>query len=223
LLVSAAIGFVNGFASVYLKVPSLIATLGTQLLVSGVTLVITNATPVLTPDTFPKVTPFAQIFGNNPYYEITWTLAIVIVMQVLLSMTPWGLRTVATGGNPLGASEVGIGANRIKMVHFMVAAALSGFAGTLGAFRIGSTDPLAGGTTIMFNAIAGAVIGGTALTGGSGTVIGALLGTFVLGILQDGITLIGVNADYYYIVVGAAILAAMIFNVRLQQLRKAGQ
>jgi simple sugar transport system permease protein len=75
----------------------------------------------------------------------------------------------------------------------------------------------------MFNAIAGAVIGGTALTGGSGTVIGALLGVCVLGILQDGITLIGVNADYYYIVVGAAILAAMILNVRLSQLRKAGQ
>lgn len=223
LLVSAMVGFINGFASVYLKVSSLIATLGTQLLVTGVTLVLTNATPVLTPDTFPKVTPFAGFFGNNPYSEIAWTLAIVIVMQVLLSMTPWGLRTVATGGNPLGASEVGIAANRIKMVHFMVAAALAGFAGILGAFRIGSTDPLAGGTTIMFNAIAGAVIGGTALTGGSGTIIGALLGTCVLGILQDGITLIGVNANYYFIVVGAAILAAMIFNVRLQQLRKAGQ
>ncbi len=223
LLVSAAVGFINGFVSVYLKVPSLIATLGTQFLVSGATLIATNATPVITPDTFPKVTSFAQFFGNNPYSEIIWAVAIVLVMQVLLSLTPWGLRTVATGGNPLGASEVGIGTNRIKMVHFMVASALGGFAGILEAYRITSTDPLAGGTTIMFNAVAGAVIGGTALNGGSGTVVGALLGTIVLGILQDGITLIGINADYYYVVLGAAILAAMILNVRLQILRKAGR
>jgi simple sugar transport system permease protein len=228
LLVSSVVGLINGFASVYLRVPSLIATLGTQLAVSGVTLVWTNATPVITPETFPKASAFAQFFGNNPYSGITWAVAIVVVMQVLLSLTPWGLRTISTGGNPLGASEVGISTNRIKMVHFMVASILSGFAGILVAFQITSIDPLAGGggigdTDIMFKAVAGAVIGGTALNGGSGTVIGALLGTLVLGILQDGITLIGVNADYYYIVVGAAILAAMILNVRLSQLRKAGQ
>jgi simple sugar transport system permease protein len=223
LLAGAVVGFINGFASVYLKVPSLIATLGTQFLVTGVTLIWTNATPVITPETFPKASTFALVFGNSPYWEIAWAVIIVLVMQVLLSLTPWGLRTVATGGNPLGASEVGIGTNRIKMLHFIVASMLAAFAGTLLAFQLTSTDPLAGGTVIMFNAVAGAVIGGTALNGGSGTVIGALLGTFVLGVLQDGINIIGVNADYYYIVIGAAILAAMIFNVRLQLLRKAGR
>jgi simple sugar transport system permease protein len=105
----------------------------------------------------------------------------------------------------------------------MLAGVFAGFAGILEAFRITSIDPLAGGTDIMFAAVAGAVIGGTALTGGLGTIVGALLGTLVLSILKDGFTLLGVSAYTFDLILGVAILIAMILNVRLQIWRKIGR
>jgi simple sugar transport system permease protein len=220
LIVSALIGLVNGAVTIFLRVPSFITTLGTLFILNGVTLEISNGFPKLTPA---QGTAFASIMGHAPYSGIIWAIAIVIVMQIVLNWTPWGLHTVATGGNFLGASEVGVNTNRIKLVNFMTVSLLGGFAGILNAFRITSIDPLAGGTDIMFYAVAGAVIGGTALNGGSGTVLGAFLGVLVIGLLQDGFNILGVSAFELNLILGAAILVAMISNVRLQQLRKAGR
>ncbi|MGZ3581267.1 MAG: ABC transporter permease [Ktedonobacterales bacterium] len=220
LVVSLLVGLFNGFVVVYLRVPSLIATLGTGLMLNGITLTISNAFQVLTPGTG---TGFASFMGNATFSEIVWAIGIVAVMQIILSRTRWGLHTFAAGGNALGASEVGINIRFIKMRNFMITSLFGGFAGILEAFRITSTQPDAGGTVIMFNAVAGAVIGGTALQGGSGTIIGAFLGVVVLGLLEDGFTFLGVNAITFDIVIGAAILIAMVMNVRLQMLREAGK
>jgi simple sugar transport system permease protein len=100
---------------------------------------------------------------------------------------------------------------------------LGGFAGILTAVRITSIDPLAGGTDVMFRAVAAAVIGGTALAGGSGTVAGAFLGAVVLATIFDGFTLLGVSAFTFDMILGAAILLAMIINVYLARLRRAGK
>ena len=219
LLASAAVGLFNGLVTVLLKVPSFITTLGTLFLLTGLTLTISKGFPVLAPN----VGAFDQVFGNSPYSEIIWAIAIVIIMQVVLSFTKWGLHTVATGSNLLGASETGVNVNRVKIGNFMLCSVFGGFAGILEGFRITSIDPLAGGTNIMFFAVAGAVIGGTSLMGGLGTIVGAFLGVLVLSILQDGFTLLGVSAFTFYIILGAAILIAMILNVRLQLLREAGR
>ncbi len=219
LLASAVVGLFNGLVTVVLKVPSFITTLGTLFLLTGITLTISQGFPVLTP----QVGAFNQVFGNSPYSEIIWAIAIVIVMQIVLSLTKWGLHTVATGGNLLGASETGVNVNRVKIGNFILCSVFGGFAGILEGFRITSIDPLAGGTPIMFAAVAGAVIGGTSLMGGLGTIVGAFLGVLVLSILNDGFTLLGVSAFTFYIILGAAILIAMILNVRLQLLREAGR
>ena len=219
LLASAAVGLFNGLVTVLLKVPSFITTLGTLFLLEGITLTISNGFPALTPN----VGAFNQVFGNSPYSEIIWAIAIVIVMQIVLSFTKWGLHTVATGGNLLGASETGVNVNRVKIGNFMLCSVFGGFAGILEGFRITSIDPLAGGPNIMFAAVAGAVIGGTSLMGGLGTIVGAFLGVLVLSILNDGFTLLGVSAFTFDIILGAAILIAMILNVRLQLLREAGR
>jgi len=219
LLASAVVGLFNGLVTVLLKVPSFITTLGTLFLIEGLNLTISNGFPVLAP----AVGAFNQVFGNSPYSEIIWAIAIAIVMQVVLSFTKWGLHTVATGGNLLGASETGVNVNRVKIGNFMLCSVFGGFAGILEGFRITSIDPLAGGTNIMFMAVAGAVIGGTSLMGGLGTIVGAFLGVLVLSILFDGFTLLGVSAFTFDIILGAAILIAMILNVRLQLLREAGR
>lgn len=219
LLVCAGVGFINGIVTVWFKVPSLITTLGTLFLLTGVTLTISQGFPVLTPESG----TFNEVMGHSPYSEIIWAVGITIAIQIVLSWTRWGLHTVATGGNLLGASETGINVNRIKIGNFMLASILGGFAGILEAFRITSIDPLAGGSDIMFAAVAGAVIGGTALTGGLGTIVGAFLGTLVLSILKDGFTLLGVSAFTFNLILGGAILVAMILNVRLRIWREAGR
>src|SRR5262249_10544477 len=139
-----------------------------------------------------------------------------------LSYTRWGLYTFAVGGNIVGASEAGVNANLIKISNFMLCSFLGGLAGILESFRITSIEPLAGGTGIMFQALAAAVIAGTAVAGGCGTIIGGLLGALVLSILLDGFTLIGINADTFDGILGLAILLAMILNVFLQRTRRQG-
>ena len=218
LVVAAIVGTINGFVTVVLQIPSFITTLGTLFVINGFTLTISNGYPVQ-----PKGTPLvSNIFGGNPISQISWAIGITLGFQFVLNNTRWGLQSIATGGKLLGAAEVGIKVGVIKMGNFILCSVLGGLAGILDAFRISSIDPLAGGTDIMFMAIASSVIGGTLLTGGSGTVIGAFLGAAVLGILKNGFTLSGVSAFTFDMILGAAILVTMVINVRLSQLRAAG-
>jgi simple sugar transport system permease protein len=219
LAVAATIGFVNGGVTVWFKVPSFITTLGTLFLLNGLTLTLSNGTPRETPEQ----SAATNLLGQSPYAGIVWAIVIVCALQVVLRQTRWGLHTIAAGGNPIGAAEAGIRTARVRIGNFMLCSALAGFVGIMEALRIQSVDPLAGGTNIMFLAIASAVIGGTALSGGAGTVFGAFIGAIVLAVLRNGFTLQGVNAFTFDLILGIAILLSMILNVYLGQLRKAGR
>ena len=133
----------------------------------------------------------------------------------MLTRTRWGLHTIAAGGNLLGAREAGINVDRIKYGNFMITGLLGAFVGLQVAFQTNDIDPSAGGYQPMFYAVAAAVIGGTAMLGGSGTIIGAFFGAMVLAILTDGFNVIGISANPLPIIFGAAILVAMIANVQL--------
>lgn len=218
LLPAAVIGIVNGLVTVVLEIPSFITTLGTLFLINGLTLTISGGFPVA-PKAGPLVT---NIFGGNPISQILWAIAVMLIFQFTLVKTRWGMHTIATGGNLIGAAEVGIKTGFIKIGNFIICSVLGGLAGMLDCFRIGSIDPLAGGTEIMFMGIASAVIGGTLLTGGSGTIVGAFLGAVVLGFLKDGFTLSGVSAYTFDMILGGAILLTMLINVHLSRLRAAG-
>lgn len=215
LVVCALLGLLIGLVTVGLGVPSFITTLGTLFLINGLTLTISGGFPAGTVGG----PALSWVMGNAPYAEIVWAVLIVAAGHVLLRRTRWGMHTIAVGDNLTGAAEAGINVARIRIGNFMLTTTLAGFAGILEAFRIGSTDPLAGGSNIMFLAVAAGVIGGTALTGGSGTIIGGLLGAVVLGVLQDGFTLQGINAFTFDIIIGAAILIAMTSNVYLGRIR----
>jgi len=218
LAVAGVVGAINAFITVILEVPSFVTTLGMLFLVNGFTLTVSGGFPVQ-PQASDAMT---NALGASPVAEIIWAVAIVLILQFVLSKTRWGLHTIATGGNPLGAAEVGIKVGWIKARNFVLCSMLGGLAGTIDAFRIGSIDPLAGGTQIMFAAIASAVIGGTLLTGGLGTIVGAFFGALVLGILQDGFTLSGVSAYTFDMILGGAILVTMVVNIRLTRLRELG-
>ena len=218
LIGASLIGLVNGVITTVVGVSSFITTLGMFFFLNGLTLTISNGRPVDTPGG----ERFTSVFGGGDYSGILWAIALTLALQVLLMRTRWGLHTFAVGGNLLGSREAGIRVRWVKTRNFMLASTLAGFAGILEAVRITSTDPLAGGSGIMFAAIASAVIGGTLLAGGSGTVIGAFLGACVLGILRDGFTLQGVSAFTFDLILGIAILVAMIVDIYVTRLRHRG-
>ena len=218
LAAAGLVGLANGAVTTLLSVPAFVTTLGAMFLINGLTLTICGGFPVE-----PQAgTLFAAIFGGDVWARLVWSLAIAIALQFLLNRTRFGLHTIATGGNLVAAAEVGIRVTSVKVGNFVLCSMLGGFAGIIDAFRIGSIDPLAGGAEITFAAIAAAVIGGTLLTGGSGTVIGALIGALVLGILKDGFTLSGVSAFTFDMILGGAILLTMAVNVRLTIWRERG-
>jgi simple sugar transport system permease protein len=218
LIGASLIGLINGVITTVVGVSSFITTLGMFFFLNGLTLTISDGRPVDTPGG----ERFTNVFGGGAYSGILWAIGLTLALQLLLMRTRWGLHTFAVGGNLLGSREAGIRVRWVKTRNFMLASTLAGFAGILEAVRITSTDPLAGGSGIMFAAIASAVIGGTLLAGGSGTVLGAFLGACVLGILRDGFTLQGVSAFTFDLILGLAILVAMIVDIYVTRLRHRG-
>jgi simple sugar transport system permease protein len=186
----------------------------------SVTHVINGAHVVLT-ETVNHVSTFAKVLGEGTYSELIWAIVIVIVGQIVLTFTRWGLYTVSVGSNKLGAAEAGVRVRLVMIRNFILCSTAGGFVGILEAVRASAVEPdVAGANEILFKAISAAVIGGTLLTGGSGTVVGALIGALFLGILNDGLILKGVNADYQLFYLGLAIIVAMTINMYVQRVRR---
>jgi simple sugar transport system permease protein len=221
LLVATLIGMINGLAVSVVGISSFVTTLGTLFTLDGLTLIISHATQVTTPGTsVVNVGTFAQIFGGGTYSELIWAIGIVIILQLVLSFTRWGVYSVAVGGNRLGASEAGIRTRVVLTRNFMMCALLAGFVGILEAVRSATSTPdPSGSNDILFQAISAAVVGGTLLRGGSGTVVGALIGAVFLGVLRDGLNIKGVSANYFLFYLGIALLIAMAFNTYVSRVR----
>jgi simple sugar transport system permease protein len=238
------VGFINGFFTAIVGISSFVATLGMLFTLEGLTLIISHGVPVAMPgaevtsttvsvhhvingahivltETVNHVSTFAKVLGEGTYSELIWAIVIVAVGQIVLTFTRWGLYTVAVGSNKLAASEAGVRVRLVMIRNFILCAAAGGFAGILEAVRASSVQPdVAGANEILFKGISAAVIGGTLLAGGSGTVVGALIGALFLGILNDGLILKGVNADYQLFYLGLAIILAMTVNVYVQRVRR---
>lgn len=206
------IGAINGIVLVWLKVPSLIVTLAMNYALFGLVLVESNDVQQNMPGTTGHL---GLWLGIGSWSTILWALGISGIIWMVLTRTRFGTHVTATGGNTLAAAEAGVPVGRVKIWCFMISSLAAGFMGILDAIRIQSINPGNSGLDIVLPPLVAAVIGGTLLTGGRGTVVGTLIGALFLGVLEDGFNLIGVSANWFYLVEGVVILIAMAINNQL--------
>jgi simple sugar transport system permease protein len=218
LIMGLVVGWINAFLTVTVGLPSFITTLGTGFVLLGIVQTTSHGEPVSIPA---SMASDVHWLGGN-WAPFIWAVVLTLIMHIVLTRTRWGLHTVSVGGNLLGAREAGIHVNTIKYGNFMLTGLFGALVGLMNAFETSSIDPTAGGYQPMFYAVTAAVIGGTAMLGGTGTIIGAFLGAIVIGMLTDGFTILGVSANPLPIIFGGAVLIAMIANVQLARLRARG-
>lgn len=216
LLLISLIGLANGFVSVKLGVPSLITTLGMFFLVRGLTLIVSNFHLIF----LPTEEPFRTIVGAGVILRaipipMIWTILVTVLMAVILAWTRHGLWSIATGSNLVGAGEVGVNVARTKIKNFVLASVLAGLAGIIQAVRIGSAEPLQGGLGRTLESVAASVIGGTSLAGGSGTIVGALIGSVLFGVLRAGLVILGASQVVYTLILGLAVVFSVALNLNL--------
>lgn len=222
---AALIGMVNGIITVRFGVPSLIATLGMLFLLNGLTLTVSHSEPVVTPSAEPINTFLGEgqqqpIGGLATYSGFIWLMIVMVVLTIVLRRTRFGMHTISVGSNLLAAREIGIRAERVKIANFMIMGFLAGLNGLIEVTASGSTDPSMGDNSLTLYGIAAAVIGGTSLFGGSGTLVGAVIGAFVISSLLNGLPLVGAQQTESDIIVGIAIVIAIILNIVVNRWRE---
>lgn len=212
LLVGAACGFVNGLMITRLKLPPFIATLGMMMVARGVALTITNANAWPAPDGF-GVLGNGTLFGTGPKfpgisYPVLLMVAVAILFSFILTKTRIGRYTYAVGSNEEAARLSGIKVNQVKVTAYIISGLLAGLVGIILASRMVTSQPNSA-DGYELNAIASAVIGGTSLMGGVGTVAGTVIGSFIIGILSVGLTMAGANYFLQKIVIGLVVIGAV--------------
>ena len=221
------VGLVSGLFVTRLKIPSFLVTLGMLLVVRGTALFVTsgfpqrtwNAKDLLLADIL--VGDF-NIAGLRIYMSILWFAAAALILGYLLTQSKVGNWIQAAGGNAQAARARGVKVDRTKIQLFVLSAAMAGFAGIISSIRTAAANPNSG-TGYELEVIAMVVIGGTALKGGRGTIIGTVLGIFILRFMRNGIVLVGVPGLAYNIFIGAIILGMMALHSWLDRRHQEGR
>jgi simple sugar transport system permease protein len=226
LLVAVFIGWVNGLFVTRLKIPSFLVTLGMLLVARGTALFITDGFPQRTWNSGDHWLSQVLVgdFYIGPfriYMSLFWFILFAIVLGYTLTQTKFGNWIQASGGNPNAARARGVNVDRTKVILFILSALLSAFAGIISSIRTSAANPNSG-TGYELEVIAMVVIGGTALTGGRGTIIGTVIGIFILRIMRNGIVMIGVPGLAYNIFIGAIILGMMALHSGLERRHQSG-
>ena len=211
LLCGAAAGFVNGWLIAYTKIPPFIATLGMMVTARGFAKWYTKGQPI----SFPTE-GFASLgAGMMP---VVIFLIVAAIFHVAMKYTRYGKFTYAIGANAQAARVSGINVERHLVKIYIVAATLAALAGIVVAAR-GQTAQAGMGTMYELDAIAMAVIGGTSLTGGRGSIIGTSIGMVIFGVIISGFTFLRLDAYYQEMIKGVIIVAAVIVDTQRQQKR----
>lgn len=206
---AVAAGLVNATITLRLGLPSFIATLGMLFMARSLAIVISGGFP----PPFPRDMDLWWIVGKVDLLRVSifWLLAIGVMLGIWLRRFDFGSWIYATGGNREAARDMGIDTALVKTVCFVLCSSLAGFAGMIQTFRIKAIVPTMG-TGFELTAIAAAVIGGAALTGGIGSVTGAVIGALLIAFIENIIILTRIDANWFRFAVGAMIVVAVTVN-----------
>lgn len=215
MLFGCLIGMVNGLIVTKLGVAPFIATLGTMYICRGFANLRSNGA------TFSKLAGFEglgntgfKVLGSN-WFGIpagVYIFAILsVIAAVLLKKIPFGWHVLAVGGNEKSARLSGIRADRIKILVYMISGFCAAWVGIINTAQLNAAHPASGDGWEM-NAIAATVLGGTSMAGGSGTVVGTIVGAFVIGVINDGMTMCGVSEFWQKVIRGVVIILAVVID-----------
>ncbi|WP_152046294.1 ABC transporter permease [Aureimonas psammosilenae] len=214
ILVGMATGAVVGVIVSRFAVPAFVATLGMLSAARGAVLIYGNGRPV------PGLVPDFRWIGTGNLFGVPLPVVILAVVFLLswwvLARTRFGRYIYAVGGNPHAAKTSGIDVTRIRFLVYVISGALSGVAGMILSARTGSALPQAG-VAYELDAIAAVVIGGTSLSGGVGRVTGTLIGALIIGVMNNGLDLLGIQSYYQQILKGALIVGAVMLDQKRNQ------
>mgnify|MGYP000474583629 CR=1 FL=1 len=214
LALATAIGFTNGIITLKTAIPSFITTLGMNMFLRGLLLAITGGFTVSYPGGYELTMVFAQRFFGDFRLSGLWFLGAAIIFYIVLDWTAYGNWVFAVGGNPTAAHALGINVHRVKLINFMISAFMAGLAGIIHLARFRVVEAVAG-RELPLEAIAAAVIGGCSLRGGVGSIIGASLGAFLVGMVRVGLVLAGAPAYWYITFIGVILIVAAIINTKV--------
>ncbi len=224
IVVAAGIGLVNGLMVTRLKIPSFLVTLGMLLVVRGSALYLTDGFPqrtwrvelVLKEIIVGDVTLPTPLGDMRVFMSVFWFILFAVVLGYILMGSKWGNWIQAAGGNPAAAMARGVRVARTKVILFVLTAMMAAWAGITSSIRTASANPNSG-NGYELEVIAMTVIGGTVLTGGKGTIIGTVIGVFLLRVINNGIIQIGVPGLAYRIFIGGIILGMMALHSYLRR------
>ena len=212
LILGCILGVMNGLLISYGKLAPFIVTLATMTIFRGATLVYTNGNPITKglSDTF-----LFQFLGQGYIVGIPFPVIIMfivfIVLYVLLHKTAFGKSVYAIGGNEKSAYISGVKLNKVKIIIYSISGIMASISGLIITSRLSSAQPTAGASYEM-DAIAAVVLGGTSLSGGKGRILGTLIGALIIGVLNNGLNIIGVSAFWQQVVKGVVILIAVLID-----------
>ena len=212
LAVGALAGLFNGFISAKIKIPTFIVTVATMGIFRGIGYAITDAKPIQIEN------PIILFLGNKKLFDlipvpVVIVLLLLVISHILLAKTKFGRQAKIVGGNKVAAEYVGVNTKHMQMKIFIITGVAAAVSGILLAARLYSAQPNAA-SGYELDAIASAVLGGTSLSGGYGTVLGTFVGALIIGVINNGMNLVGMPYFYQQIVKGLIIIVAVFIDVR---------
>jgi len=214
IIAGAAIGLTNGLFTTFFGMPSFIVTLGMLSILRGGALLLSGAWPIniRLPEDHSFLNITAGKIGGIVPTQIFWMIGIMLVASFVLGKTRFGAHVYSTGGNEEAAMLAGISTKRVKVIAFIITGALCGIGAGLLLGQVRSGFPLSG-AGFELNVIAAVVIGGTQLFGGRGSIIGTLIGASIMGMISNGLVLLGVSSHVEPLAKGVIIIVAVLINI----------
>jgi ribose transport system permease protein len=219
IAVGAAIGLVNGLLVTRTGTPSLIITLGTLMIFRGIAIALTEGFSFSVPYAARKGWAYlglggGELLGFNT--ALYWLIIVLVILMVMLKAMPFGNRLLAVGGSAESAHSRGVRVSRVKLSAFVLCSVLAAFAGTLEAGKLGFADGSMG-RLMELQAIASCVLGGCLLAGGRVSLIGAVMGAFVLSSIQSYLVVTGVRPQWFILILGLIVVIAAYGDRSLRQ------